>query len=273
MKLYDFDAKFYEYVQVQMAMQATPLKDDEIEEKYNQMMQSWLNAPAQWLDGVKPVDYFRRYSEPKDLIKLLEGYLTRDMGLPEPLYTRIVEIGEPCAPALTRIAGDAGRKENLRATAVALLRDMESKLPVDQFIDLVCRSDEENELGELACEALKAMKIDLTDRLLERYDAVPEYAKLMILELCAVTPSGHKIYDRLVDGLRRDAAHRGLYAGLLVDVGDERAIEPLREAANYTDLGYLDYLEIRNAIEELGGDPGEPRDFNGDPEYEAMRNL
>ena len=76
-----------------------------------------------------------------------------------------------------------------------------------------------------------------------------------------------------MDGLRRDAERRGLYAGLLADMGDERAVEPLKEAAALSDLRYLDYLEIRDAIESLGGDPGQPREFNGDPDYETMRNM
>ena len=272
MKIYDFDAKFYDYVRVQMAMQPA-LKEDEIEEKYNQMMQSWLNAPAQWLDGVKPIDYFKRYDDPRDLVKLFEEYMKRDNGLPEPLYTRIVEIGEPCAPALTRMAGDASRKENLRATAIALLRDMDSKLPVELYIDMVCASREMNELGEMACDSLKAMDVDLSDRLLERYDAAAPYARTMILDICAHGPGRGKVYDLLVDGLRKDPEHRGLYAGLLAEVGDERAVGPLREAEMMTDLGYLEYLEIREAIEALGGEPGEVREFNGDPAYEAIRNL
>ena len=272
MKIYDFDAKFYDYVRVQMAMQPA-LKEDEIEEKYNQMMNSWLNAPAQWLDGVKPVDYFKRYSEPRDLIKLLQEYLKRDIGLPEPLYARIVEIGTPCGPALTRIAGDADQSEKLRATAIALLRDMDSREPVDLYVDMVCKSRDVDELCEMACDSLKAMDIDLTDRLLARYDAASHYARTLILELCAYGPGKARVYDLLVDSLKKETDTRGLYAGLLAELGDERAIEPLREAAQLQDLNYLDYLEIRNAIEELGGDPGEPREFNGDPDYEAMRNL
>ena len=38
-------------------------------------------------------------------------------------------------------------------------------------------------------------------------------------------------------------------------------------------LTYFDYIEIRNAIEELGGDAGEERTFYGDPDFEAMRNI
>lgn len=272
MKIHDFDAKFYDYVQVQMAMQPA-LKEDEIEEKYNQMMKSWLNAPAQWLDGAKPVEYFRRYSDPKDLIKLLNEYMRRDIGLPEPLYTRIVEVGEPCAPALTRIAGDTDKPEKLRATAMALLRDMGSRQPMELYIDMVCACREMNELCELACDSLRELGADLSDRLLERYESAAPYARTMILDIVAHGPGRKKAYDLLVEGLRRDAEHRGLYAGLLAEVGDEAAIGPLREVEGLSDLNYLDYLEIRSAIEMLGGEPGEPREFSGDPTYEAMRNL
>ena len=275
MKIFDFDAKFYDYVRVQMAMQPA-LKEDEIEEKYNQMMTSWLNAPAQWLDGVKPVDYFKRYSAPKDLIKLFNEYMARDIGLPEPLYTRIVEIGqaeEQLPAALTRMAGDADKPEKLRATAIALLRDMGSRQPVELFIDMICRCTEMDELSEMACDSLRDMDIDLSDRLLARYEDAPAYAKIMILDVVAHGPGRAKVYDLLVDALRRDDGHRGLYAGLLAEVGDERAIEPLREAERLSDLNYLDYLEIRGAIEMLGGEPGEPRTFDGDPAYEAMRSL
>ena len=40
-----------------------------------------------------------------------------------------------------------------------------------------------------------------------------------------------------------------------------------------TDLSYLDYIELRSAVEQLGGDPGEERVFNGDPDYETLRGL
>ena len=64
-----------------------------------------------------------------------------------------------------------------------------------------------------------------------------------------------------------------LYASFLGKLGDARAIDELKPLLNLTDLSYLDYIELRNAVEELGGDPGEDRTFYGDPDYEAMRNM
>jgi hypothetical protein len=40
------------------------------------------------------------------------------------------------------------------------------------------------------------------------------------------------------------------------------------------DINYLDYLEIANAIEMLGGEAGDrDRDFSGDPYYESLRDM
>ena len=70
-----------------------------------------------------------------------------------------------------------------------------------------------------------------------------------------------------------DPEHRALYASYLAKLGDERALEPLRAMLGMYDIDYLDYLELRNAVEALGGDPGEERSFYGDPTFEALRNL
>ena len=39
------------------------------------------------------------------------------------------------------------------------------------------------------------------------------------------------------------------------------------------ELNYLDYLEIRDAIEELGGEVKTEREFAGDEYYESMKNM
>lgn len=272
MKIYDFDEKFFDYVRTWMALHPG-LKEAEIEERYNEMMRGWLSAPAQWLNGEKPGEYFNRYSDPKDLMKLLEEYLKRHIGLPEPLYRRIVERGEVCAPALVRMAEDPDRSEALRATALALLRDIDDGAPLDLYLDLVCRCKEKNELSDMAADALSDRGDDIVEALLSRYDAATEYGQLLILDICANHPGDPRICELLLQKLRNRPEARALYAALLGKLGDPRAIEPMRALLNLTDLSYLDYIELRSAIEQLGGDAGEERTFNGDPDFEALRNL
>ena len=273
MKIYDFDEKFYDYARTWVALHPG-LTEQQIEDSYNEMMRGWLNAPAKWLDGVKPVEYFDRYSDPKDLIKLLGEYDKRDFGLPEPLYARVVAVGEPCVEPLMRVAADWTNSDSLRGTAIALLKDIGSDAPRQLFVELVCRcKGEDDEPGNLASEALMAGDSSVVEPLLERYAKAPEYAQGLILEICAGFPGDERVYEYLVDKLNNRPEERGLYAALLGKLGDARAIEALKPFLTAQDIGYLDYIEVRDAIEELGGDPGEDRDFYGDPDFEAMRDM
>ena len=273
MKIYDFDGKFYDYARTWMAMRPG-MTEKQVEDSYNEIMQSWLNAPAKWLDGEKPGEYFNRYSEPKDLIKLLREYAKRDFGIPEPLYSRVAAVGAPCAEALMRVAANEDESDALRGTAVSLLREIAPDSARQLFIDMTCRCrSEEDEPGNMAAEALMQADASVVEPLLEHYPKASPYTQSLILDVCACFPGDARVYDYLVDKLRNRPGERGLYAALLGKLGDERAIEALRPFLTAQDIGYLDYIEVRDAIEELGGDPGESRDFYGDPDFEAMRRM
>ena len=86
-------------------------------------------------------------------------------------------------------------------------------------------------------------------------------------------PGDERIYNYAESAFRNRPERRALFASYLAKLGDERAIEILRPALQYVDLGYLDYIEIRNAIEALGGEVEEEREFFGDPDYESMRSM
>ena len=71
----------------------------------------------------------------------------------------------------------------------------------------------------------------------------------------------------------REEEHVALFASLLGKLGDERAIPALLDAMQNREINYLDYIEVRNAIEALGGDAPEERDFTGDPYYESLSRM
>ena len=272
MKIYDFDEKFYDYVRTWAALHPG-LTERQLEQSYNEMMLNWLNAPAKWLNGEKPGEYFQRYSDPGDLMKLLEEYDKQDVGLPEPLYSRVVALGDVCAEPLIGIAENDGKPESLRATAVALLRDIGGDAPRRLFVDLVCESREPGEICDMAAEILSEGDASVIGELLDRYDKAPEYAQMLILEVCTNFPGDERIFNHLMDKLRNRPKQRAMIASFIGKLGDARAVEPLKSFLLLTDLTYLDYIELRNAVEELGGDPGEERAFYGDPDFEAMRNM
>jgi len=272
MKIIDFDKKFFEFARKWVA--AHPgMTEKQIDESYNRMMEAWLSEPADWLDGAAPKDYFRAYSDPAELMALMEGYSEAGINLPEPLYSRIVELGEACAPALAALLADASRAESLRAEAMGMLRDMSSHAADECLIDLVCGAEEANELSDMAEDNHHRKDAGEDGRLLDAYNAEPEYARTLILDVCANFPGDERIYERLIWRLKNVSEQRALHASYLAKLGDPRAIDVLSEMLKLFDLSYFDYIELRDAVEALGGEIADERTFYGDPDYEALRGI
>ena len=68
----------------------------------------------------------------------------------------------------------------------------------------------------------------------------------------------------------KDGFETCLYLGRVYDrLGDTRALPALNQLAEAEGIRYLDYIELRSAIEALGGE-APAREFYDDPEYEAL---
>ena len=272
MKIIDFDARFFEFARKWMA--AHPgLTEEQVENSYNSMMEEWINASADWLEGASPATYFDRYTSASELIALMQGYFEKKINLPEPLYARIVELGADCAPLLRSLLADEHQSEELRAEAMGMLRDIGDTDADELLIGMVVGAQEQSELSDLAADVLSGRDAATAKKLLDAYPDAPEHAQTLILDVCCNFPGDARICDYLIRRLKNMPEQRALNASLLAKLGDPRALEPLNEMLNLFDLRYLDYIELRDAVEALGGDAGEDRSFYGDPDFEALRNL
>ena len=63
-----------------------------------------------------------------------------------------------------------------------------------------------------------------------------------------------------------------LYASYLGMYEDLRALPLLRERIKNPHIGYVEFTEIRNSIERLGGEVDVKRDFSSDPDYAVLKN-
>ena len=86
-------------------------------------------------------------------------------------------------------------------------------------------------------------------------------------------PGNGKTYELVMERFQREKEHIAFFASLLGKLGDERAIPALTRAMQESGINYLDYIELRNAIEALGGDAPAERDFSGDPYYESLSRM
>ncbi len=114
---------------------------------------------------------------------------------------------------------------------------------------------------------------EMVEVMLEKFYQSQGETADMLIEILAEYKGNKAIYMGLVSYLYRgdDVA---LYARLLGKYGDESAIEVLKSFAESTDLNYNEYMEIRNAVEELGGyfDDKES-DYQEDEFYRYLKGL
>ena len=86
-------------------------------------------------------------------------------------------------------------------------------------------------------------------------------------------PGDARVYERMLEMLKNRPEQRAFAARLLGRYGDARAIEPLKALISMSDITYYEYMELRNAVEALGGEIEHEREFYGDPDYEYLRDL
>lgn len=112
----------------------------------------------------------------------------------------------------------------------------------------------------------------VVDEMVERFAVAEGETGKMLIEILAEYKGNPAVYMGLVSYLYRgeDVA---LYARLLGKYGDERAIDVLKSFAEEYDLDYNEYMEVRNAVEELGGYFEDDRDFSDDPFYRYLKGL
>lgn len=94
----------------------------------------------------------------------------------------------------------------------------------------------------------------------------------MLMEVLARYKDNKAIFMGLVSYLYKgdDVA---LFAKLIGSYGNEQGIEVLKTFCEQYEPNYNEYMEIRNAVEVLGGDIDIKEDFSDDPLYRFLKGL
>lgn len=113
---------------------------------------------------------------------------------------------------------------------------------------------------------------EIVDDMLEKFYVSEGETGKMLIEILAGYKGNPAIYMGLVSYLYKgeDVA---LFARLLGSYGDERAIDLLKGFAEEYELNYNEYMEVRNAVEQLGGYFNDDKDYSDDPFYRYLKGL
>jgi len=273
LSLINFDERFADYLHDWMTEHASEYLDmDAMERDADSVYLRFINTPADWLDGVSPGAYFSQYDDAKVLVDWMTDYTRQGIPVPALLLDRIAEVGLPCQKRLTALLKDENAPSEARMTAVGLLREMDSDAPKTMYIQWLKEMDEGNELTENALESLRQMGPAAVKQLTEVIGHATPAGQEAMLDVLVNYPGNEKVFRITMERFINCPEKRAIFAGYLGKLGDARALEALTQAAENADVPYLDYIELRSAIERLGGD-APTRDFGNDLGFNATGSL
>lgn len=270
MQLIDFDGRFADYLRGWIDEHEDEFENaDKLEEQMPDVYHAFLDTPADWLQGVKPGEYFDGFRDADELVRLMSLYIDSHVSLPDMLMNRLVEMGGEAEESLMALLDDEGAGNEKKMLAVTLLRELGSILPMERYIAWQYEREDEDELCDNAMESLEEMGEKARDAMLEALEGASIAGKEALLGALSRYPGD----DRILAGLLRLIEVRpdrlAILAACLGRLGDARALPALNLLAEDEGIRYLDYIELRSAIEALGGEAPR-REFYDDSEYEAL---
>lgn len=273
MPIINFDAHFADFTSEWIAAHQGQYRNyDEMEADIPHVYMAFLNTRAKWLGSLTPGSYFTQFEDPKVLVDWMNEYCRQGVPVPDLLTDQITFVGKPCEKRLLELLKDPEAGEEAKMLAIGLLREMESLQPKMLYINWQLNRAEKDEIKDNALESLREMGQAVVQPILQVVDQANAAGQEALLEVLADYPGNEQTFRLAMRLFREYPERRALFAGYLAKLGDARALPELEEAARDEKLNYLTFIELRNAIEEMGGTCPE-REFDEDPEYEALRGL
>lgn len=273
MPLINFDERFADYTTAWMKEHESEYKTyDDLEADLPRIYMLFLNTRAPWLGSITPGSYFTQFEDPKVLVDWLSQYCEEQIPVPDLLLEQINFVGKPCEKRLLKLLEDPEAPEEARMIAVGLLRDLKSTQPKMLYIRWQLDRAEKDDLKDNALESLQEMGETVVQPILQEISHANPAGQEALMDVLARFPGNEQVFRLALKLFNERPQKRALFAGYLARLGDDRALPDLLAAAREESLSYLTFIEIRNAIEELGGVCPE-RVFDDDPEYEALRGM
>ena len=260
MKLIDFDGLFDEKLAQYMAQNKNKHTEREWENVIPKLYKKFGDTRIGKI-GCTPKEYYARMSD-VELVETLKAHLIQDVPVPEFLCNEIEKRGvvDILLPLL--------EEEDEEAVSYAINLIGDDARAFDSYFSILTK----NRLTE-------DIRSDVTDILRAHADEVKEKAKAfyeqgiateyMLEILSRVKAREEGIFALLLKEFRTfdNVSTRASY---LAAYGDERALPYLLERIEDRMIGFVEFQELKYAIEALGGEYNEPRDFSEDKDYIAI---
>lgn len=260
MKLYDFDGMFDEKLSEYVRKNADKYKESEWEDIIPKMYARFGDTVIKSL-GKSPNEYYAEMDD-KTLVSTLRAHLKQGVAVSEFLCAAIEKrkADELLIPLLS------GTDDEI-AYAMNLLGASRAALP--EYMRLLTTSDSED-VKNTCVDNLKEFADDVKVVALDNYNkGVEREYMLEILSRCVI--KSDEIYEILIKEFRLADDNLPMRASYLAAYGDERALPVLLDKIDEEGITFIEYQELKYAIESLGGSYEKERDFSNDEYYQLVK--
>ncbi|MBQ8686091.1 MAG: hypothetical protein IJ514_07965 [Clostridia bacterium] len=260
MKLIDFDGLFDEKLTVYMEENKNKYTEKQWEDIIPKLYKKFGDT---YVAKVKctPKEYYAKMTD-DELVETLKAHLAEDVPAPEFLCAEIETRGavETLEPMLFDTDAQAA------TYAFNLIGD--DTRAYDAYFRILRTAEADEELKSDITDIFKLHADEMKDRALRSYkEGVASEAMLEILS--RVRARDEEVYEILLKAFLT-YEELPMRAGYLAAYGDERALPYLLKKIEDISIGFIEFQELKYAIEALGGEYDEPRDFSDDKDYLAV---
>ncbi len=261
MKLIDFDGLFDKKLTDYMEENAGKFSERQwesmIAKLYTKFGDTYLKVA-----GDTPKGYYKKMSN-AELIATLVAHVERDVPVSDFLCRELEERGCPdeILPLLE------SENEQLLGFAVNLAGSNEKAF--DAYFHILLGEKADGEIKEIVTEQLKGNADRAKEQALSYYKEGKE-VELMLEILSRVKEKDERVFEILTKELRTAEEEMPMRASYLAAYGDERALPLLLDMIAREEINFLQFTELKYAIEALGGSYNEERDFTADPYFQEV---
>ena len=259
-KLIDFDELFDRKLAQYMEEHAGEYSEKQWEDLIPRLYRNFGDTLIKSV-GTTPKGYYAEMTD-EELVEALKAHHKEGVSVSDFLCRELESRG--CPDALLALMQEA--EGELLTLTINLAGSSKKALPV--YLDILLKTEDE-ELKDTVTEYLKGNADAVKERVLTLYrEGVEREYMLEILSRC--TQKDDEVFEILLNEFRTAPDDIPMHASYLASYGDERALPVLLDYIDRDETNYLEYQELKYAIEALGGEYNKVRDFSADPYFQEI---
>ncbi len=263
MKLIDFDGLFDEKLTLYMTQNKGKHTEREWEDVIPKLYKKFGDTKIAKI-GCTPKEYYARMTA-AELTETLKAHLSSDVPVPEFLCTEIETRGE--VEALLPLLCE----EDSAAVSYAVNLIGEDARAFDGYFSILLENRLTEDIRSDVTDILRQHADELREKVVGYYrEGKAKGYMLEILSRCLLRDD--EVYEILLTEFK-NSDNTATCAGYLAAYGDERALPVLLGKIEDRSIGFVEFQELKYAIEALGGEYDEPRDFTSDKDYIAVETA